>query len=684
MYGNEIGVNESRNGIIPNWLDGIQLKNSRVRSISLNVIGGNGHVTNGGAQNGITLNNSNGVSLVLNAIGTDFTGLDLGNSGHGISIENGSSNITIDGHPIANNNDDSISVAAGSTGVQMTGNLIWNTGNQRIDLEANGPTANDYDYGPPADHDKDTGTNNMQNYPEFSVSTDGMNTSVQGVLHSVAGETYRLEFFSQLNEQSMPVLLAHSGTDNIVTTDANGEAIFSIAVTPNQPVDYLVLGTATRDLAVTPATPFSSGETSEMSPTVTVEIAGDVNESGSVDRTDVVAMLSGYGKAAGASWGEGDVSGDGKVGLVDLAELQSQLPASTQQASSGGSSGGGGAGALVQLPGGISLGGNLGGKTGSGLLTGGGGTTQNASSSGPTLTVSIVYAGSVDAAGNPVTVDLTDPATNDPSYVHEIEFRIQLDSLAADEDFASVSIDVNLGSGLTDVSGWDQSSGVYVEYEIEGEMSYGMHWPHNQDVGASNSDLQTIWILAGAFEAWNRQYGETPRPFTGWGSEPDALGYPTLVGSVYVQWDGTTTQIGAAAGGDESWGTYTNNLYGWGPIQSHWTGFVGGSLTFGGTSASASALVMAAPALFESQAVAVGSDDSSETPLRIASRRSRETAATDRAMRELSANELSADELSGSGLTTSQRSNGASRQMLRASRGQRPIVDELFAVGGVI
>ena len=187
--------------------------------------------------------------------------------------------------------------------------------------------------------------------------------------------------------------------DHALSATNNGDGTWTLA-------DNLlpVLSLGSYDVEVTVIDSSGAIASNSLTGGLAIELAGDVNQDATIDRTDVVAMLSGYGKAAGASWGEGDVSGDGKVGLVDLAELQSQLPASTQQASSGGSGGGGGSGALVQLPGGISLGGNLGGKTGSGLLTGGGGTTQNASSSGPTLTVSTVHAGSVDSAGNPVTV----------------------------------------------------------------------------------------------------------------------------------------------------------------------------------------------------------------------------------------------------------------------------------------
>jgi hypothetical protein len=58
-----------------------------------------------------------------------------------------------------------------------------------------------------------------------------------------------------------------------------------------------------------------------------IVLPGDVDQSGTVDRSDAARLIRGLGTSEGASVHQGDLDGDGRVGLIDLARLQASLGA---------------------------------------------------------------------------------------------------------------------------------------------------------------------------------------------------------------------------------------------------------------------------------------------------------------------------------------------------------------------
>jgi len=50
-------------------------------------------------------------------------------------------------------------------------------------------------------------------------------------------------------------------------------------------------------------------------------MTGDLNNDGSVNFTDLLALAQNYGRTSGATWAQGDLNGDGSVGFADLLLL---------------------------------------------------------------------------------------------------------------------------------------------------------------------------------------------------------------------------------------------------------------------------------------------------------------------------------------------------------------------------
>jgi hypothetical protein len=105
------------------------------------------------------------------------------------------------------------------------------------------------------------------------------------------------------------------------------------------------------------------------------------------------------------------------------------------------------------------------------------------------------------------------------------------------------------------------------------------HWQFgNADFGINPNDLQIIIVEAAAIEAANRQYGESARPAAG---NFDALGWPTLIGTLIVQRTALVpTEISVSPIAGSPWGLYLGNAIGAGtPTAQPGTTFTGGTLT---------------------------------------------------------------------------------------------------------
>ena len=172
-----------------------------------NVIGGReaaAHNLISGNSHGLTIASNSGNTIQGNLIGTDKDGTNnLGNTVTGVSI--GSSDNVIgsaaadndrDSNLIAFNGDEGIRVAGG-TGNRILNNRIHSNGKLGINLvggteDVNGVTKNDGKA-----KDRDTGANNLQNFPVISsATTEGVTTTIKGKLRSAPRKTFIIQVFS--------------------------------------------------------------------------------------------------------------------------------------------------------------------------------------------------------------------------------------------------------------------------------------------------------------------------------------------------------------------------------------------------------------------------------------------------------------------------------------------------------
>ena len=224
--GNYIGTNESGMAALPNGI-GILITNlpglkTTKGTVTGNVLSGNG--------TGVSIVAANGSTISKNFIGLAADGiLPLGNLNDGVQILDSSSNYigplyeVQDGNMIAYNGGAGVSVSSSSSGNRVLGNSIFANGSLGIDLNPAGVALNDAG-------DADTGANNLQNFPVItSVRNEDGNTSISGTLNSMAGTTFRLEFFGNDKVNSLGFGEGRyflGFTD--VTTDASGNAAFDL------------------------------------------------------------------------------------------------------------------------------------------------------------------------------------------------------------------------------------------------------------------------------------------------------------------------------------------------------------------------------------------------------------------------------------------------------------------------
>jgi hypothetical protein len=230
-----------------------------------NTLGG----TSSNERNIISGNNASGVSISGNSfnnliqgnfIGTDVSGtLALGNTRHGVEILDGSNN-TIGGESpgagnlISKNGVAGVAVIDG-TGNSIRRNSIFSNVGLGIDLGNNGVTFND-----PGDVDF-SGPNNGQNFPVItSIMAAGGQTAISGSINSTPSTDLVLEFFSSttVDETAYGEGQLFIGS-TMVTTDASGNATFSINVSPAIPSGRYIAATATRLVA-----PFDTSEFSRV------------------------------------------------------------------------------------------------------------------------------------------------------------------------------------------------------------------------------------------------------------------------------------------------------------------------------------------------------------------------------------------------------------------------------------
>ena len=151
-------------------------------------------------------------------------------------------------------------VVQSGQGNSFLGNLIFENGGLGIDLAGNGVTLNDVG-------DADTGSNQLQNFPVVSRVVPGTaNVTFDGRINALPSQTYHVELFSNTtcdvsNYGEGQSLL---GGFNL-TTDAQGNALFSQVISTTLQVNTFITATATGP----------DGSTSEFSPCVTASPGND-------------------------------------------------------------------------------------------------------------------------------------------------------------------------------------------------------------------------------------------------------------------------------------------------------------------------------------------------------------------------------------------------------------------------
>jgi len=217
VQGNLIGTNALGTEVIPNITQGIYSQASGSQTIggddpmARNVIAGNlsaGIYFLNPSSNNTVKNNYIGVGsdgttampnhgrgiLIWESNSNQIGGVGVGNriwsnQLEGIHVLRGSINNQIIANDIRSNTASGILVEDEPTiGNTLSQNLLFNNGGFGIDLNSDGPNAND-------NLDPDTGPNNFQNFPELASATPG-NSMITGTLNSLANTQFTIEYFS--------------------------------------------------------------------------------------------------------------------------------------------------------------------------------------------------------------------------------------------------------------------------------------------------------------------------------------------------------------------------------------------------------------------------------------------------------------------------------------------------------
>ena len=249
--------------------DGITLSHA-----SNTVIGGGtpgaGNVVSGNAT-GIGGGAGGSVLVEGNWIGTDASGtVALGNTGRGVDL---GGDAVIRGNVIAFNGLDGIQVDCATCVQRITANAIHANGGLGIDLDFGHDYVTDNDSG-----DADAGPNGLQNFPVLPFAVFAGGASVSGVtLSSTPATTFRVEVFASdaCDDSGYGEGQELVGANDAVTTDGNGDALFSVSFTKTVPFGQVLTaiaiapGGSTSEFAPCTQTPTSTTTTTSITTTST-------------------------------------------------------------------------------------------------------------------------------------------------------------------------------------------------------------------------------------------------------------------------------------------------------------------------------------------------------------------------------------------------------------------------------
>ena len=261
---NRIGTDDAGTAALGNTGSGIRISGARNSGIYENIIGDND-------SHGISLTGSGTMDTFIgeNYIGTNSSGIDLGNGGSGIHIANGSNNNFVEVNTIANNAGDGVTVTATTAG-DSPGNTIWensihdNTGHG-IDLGDDGATANDT-------RDVDSGPNHLQNYPyDITFANRSDDASVRYTLALTPNRRYAIDFYScdSTTDGEGAIWLGYNilSVANPGSLDAMGEATFTASTILDNYLEFTAPDSAATHITAT-ATDSLTNSTSEFAPCI--------------------------------------------------------------------------------------------------------------------------------------------------------------------------------------------------------------------------------------------------------------------------------------------------------------------------------------------------------------------------------------------------------------------------------
>jgi hypothetical protein len=248
--------------VLVNGSAGVIFQGAQNNTIGGNSMAGEGNVIGGfqeGVYSALLANKAN--VITGNRIGIGVNGSPIPNLFTGISAFDNQETIggenPGEGNIIALNGVGFPGVVPGvavqnGTKNKISGNSIYGNTGKGIDFNfpfTISPTPNDH-------CDLDTGANNLQNYPVITAVTPGASTRIQGTLDSIAGETFRLEFFANANCYRSGYGPGQTFLGFFdVTTDADCNASFDVTLTVPTSSNQAITATATDP----------SGNTSEFS-----------------------------------------------------------------------------------------------------------------------------------------------------------------------------------------------------------------------------------------------------------------------------------------------------------------------------------------------------------------------------------------------------------------------------------
>jgi hypothetical protein len=262
VLGNYIGTDKNGTADLGNSVHGVS-----IFAAADNTVGGTAsgarNVISGNTGDGVSIGAATGNEVLGNFVGTNAAGTaGLGNTNNGVR-NSATFDTTVGGmasgagNRIAHNGEDGVLVDGSGARNRVLSNQIFSNTGLGIDLNIDGVTANDID-------DPDTGPNNLQNFPVISGVIDA--TTVAGTLNSNPNQSFTVQCFlageaaDASGHGEGAIFLSQ---DTSVTTNASGDAGFECVLDE---------GLNTREKVSATATNTATGDTSEFSRTVTLDL----------------------------------------------------------------------------------------------------------------------------------------------------------------------------------------------------------------------------------------------------------------------------------------------------------------------------------------------------------------------------------------------------------------------------